>query len=133
MKIALKIKATRVNGGIWRHLRDSTKKLDVYMFKMQQALVKGIIPVARLADQLMTAKTLDLEQVQSMKKLSLEALSLLTHVNYEVNMQRSVLMKPDIGKEFSSPCSRLVPFTDSWFGDDLQSNLKILGMKIKLE
>lgn len=116
------VKATRVNGGIWRHLRDSTKKLDVYMFKMQQALVKGIIPVACLADQLMTAKTLDLEQVQSMKKLSLEALSLLTHVNYEVNMQRSVLMKPDIGKEFSSPCSRLVPFTDSWFGDGLQSN-----------
>ena len=117
-------KATRVNGGIWRRLRDSTKKRDVYMYKMQQALVKGIIPVARMADELMSAKSLDSEQVLSMKKLSLEALSLLTHVNYEVNMQRRFLMKPDIGRDYSALCSPLVPFTDFLFGDDLQKQLK---------
>ena len=44
----------------------------------------------------------DKEQLQELKKMGLEALSLLTHVNYEINMQRKQLMKTDIGKDYAT-------------------------------
>ena len=117
-------KPTRVNPGIWRKLQEPTQKRDVQLYKMQQALVKGILPVAQLTDLTMSEKRgLDKEGVQEIKQLGL-ALSLLTHVNYELNMQRKQLMKADKGKNFASLCSPHVPFTDMIFGDDLQKQLK---------
>ena len=80
----------------------------------------------------MSAKLLDSEHVQAVKKLSLEALSLLTHVNYEINVRPRSLMKPDIRREFASLCSPLVPFTDYLFGDDLQKKLKDIGDENKV-
>ena len=71
---------------------------------MQQALVKGIIPIAQVADTAMGAKSLNLDEIQIVKKRCLEALSLLTHVNNELNIQRRFLMKPNIGSEFGSLC-----------------------------
>ena len=57
-------KAACVNAGIfWSHLRERTKKRDLHLFKMQQASVKGIIPVARIADRMMSAKSLDSERI----------------------------------------------------------------------
>ena len=94
------------------------------MAKRQQALVKGIIPIAQVADTAMSAKSQNLDEIQLVKKRCLEALSFLTHVNYDLNIQRRFLMKPDIGSEFGSLCSPIVPFTDYLFGDDLQKHLK---------
>ena len=70
---------------------------------------------------------LDKEGLQLIKQFGLGALSLLTHVNYELNMQRKQLMKPDIGKDYAALCSPHVPFTDLLFGDDLQKQLKDIG------
>ena len=109
------VKPTRVNPGIWRRLREPTQKRDLQLFKIQQALVKGIIPIARLSDLSWTTtekKGLDQEGVQQIKQFGFHALSLLTHVNYELNMQRKQLMKPDIGRDYASLCSPYVPFTD---------------------
>ena len=117
---------TRVDAGIWRRLREHTKKRALHLFKMQQVeLVKGIIHVARITDKMMSAKSLDPEHVQAVKKLSLEALSPLSHENYEINIQRRFSMKPDIGPEFESHCSPLAPFTDYLFGDNLQNHLHL--------
>ncbi|PFX22060.1 Gag-Pol polyprotein [Stylophora pistillata] len=77
-------KPTRVNPGIWRKLRDHNKKSDAQMYKIQQALIKGIIPVLRMTDLSMTGN-LSNDQLQIMKKLGLEALSLLSHASYEIN------------------------------------------------
>ena len=98
-------KVTSCNTGIWRKLRENTRKRDLHMAKMQQALVKGIIPITQVPDTAMGAKSLDLDEIQLVKKRCLEALSLLTDVNYELNIQRRFLMKPDIGSEFGSLCS----------------------------
>jgi hypothetical protein len=66
------------------------------------------------------------------KRLVLESLSLLTHTNYELNIQRKLFMKPDIGKEYAAFCSPQVPFTDWLFGDDLQKQLKDIGDENKI-
>ena len=63
------VKPTRVNPGIWRKLREYTQKRDLQLYKMQQALVKGIIPVARLTDLTMSEKHgLDKEGRQLIKQ-----------------------------------------------------------------
>lgn len=97
-------KPTRVNPGIWRKFRDHTKKSDAQMYKIPQALIKGNIPVLRMADLFMTGN-LSNDQLQTMKKMDLEALSLLSHANYEVNVQRKQLTESDIGKDYTSLCS----------------------------
>ena len=125
-------KPPKVNPGIWRRLREYTKKRDLQFYKIQQALIKGILPVARIADKLMVAKSANAEECQEMKKLGLEAMSLLTHASYEINMQRRLLLKPDIGREYSALCSSQLPFTDLLFGDDLQKHLKDIGDQNKI-
>ena len=59
-------------------------------------------------------------------------MSLLTHASYEINMQRRLLLRPDIGKEYSALCSSQLPFTDFLFGDDLQKHLKDIGDQNKI-
>ena len=49
---------------------------------------------------------LDKEGMQLIKQFGLDALSLLTHVNYELNMQRKHLMKPDKLTHFFSAESK---------------------------
>ena len=46
---------------------------------------------------------------------------------YEINMQRRLLLRPDIGKECSALYSSQLLFTDFLFGDDLQKHLKDIG------
>ena len=59
------------------------------------------MPVARLTEK----KGLDKKGVQQIKQLGLDALSLPTHVNYELNMQRTQLMKPDIEGKTMPRCA----------------------------
>ena len=49
-------KPPRVNSGIWRQLKEYTKKRDIRVFKLQQALDKGIYPIARIIDMAMSFK-----------------------------------------------------------------------------
>ena len=78
------------------------------------------------------ANVLNAQECQDLKKFGLEAMSLLTHASYEINMQRRLLLRPDIGKEYSALCSSQLPFTDFIFGDDLQKHLKDIGDQNKI-
>lgn len=91
-------KPPKVNPGIWRRLREFAKKRDLQFYKIQQAFTKGILPLVCIVDQLMVAKSLTEQECQTMKKLGLEVMSLLTHASYETNMQQRLLLKPDTGK-----------------------------------
>ena len=124
-------KPPRVNPGIWQRLREPTKNRDIQFYKIQQALTKGILPVVRITDKLRQAKSINALECQDLKKLGLEALSLLTHASYE-NLQGRLLLRPDIGKEYSALCSSQLPFTDFLFGDDLQKHLKDIGDQNKI-
>ena len=61
-------KVARCNTGIWRKLRENMRKRDLHMAKMQQALVKGIIPISQVVDTAMGAKSLNLDEIQHVKK-----------------------------------------------------------------
>jgi len=67
-------------------LREPTKKRDLQFYKIPQALTKGILPVVRVTDKHMQAKSLNAEECQDLKKFGLQAMSLLNHSSYEINM-----------------------------------------------
>ena len=91
------------HAGIWRKLREQTQKRDLQLYNTQQA-----------TDLTMSEKhRLDKEGTQLIKQFGLDALSLLTLVNYEVNMQRKQLIKPEIGKDCAALCSPHVSFKTS--------------------
>jgi len=71
-----------MNPGFWRKLCEPTQKRDLQLFKIQQALVNGIIPIARLTDLSMTEKKgLDQEGVQQIKQFGIGVLSSLMYVH----------------------------------------------------
>jgi len=116
-------KPPKVNPGNWRRLREFTKKRDLQFYKIQQAIIKGILPVARIANKLMTAKSANTEECQEMKTLGLEATSLLTHASYEINMQRRLFLKPDIGREYSALCSSQLQFIQTYSLETTSRNI----------
>ena len=71
----------------------------------------------------MTAKSANTEECQEMKKLGLEATSLLTHASYEINIQRRLFLKPDIGREYSALCSPQLPFIQTYSLDTTSRNI----------
>ena len=78
----------------------------------------------------MTEKTLNAEQCKEVKKLGLEAMSLLTHVYSELNIHQRLLMKADIciGHYALQMCQSQI----SSLVMTCRNTLKILATKIKL-
>ena len=71
-----------VNLGIWRRPHNFTKKRDLQL-DPERYHVKTILPVTRLTD-INERKVLDAEKTQEIQQHGLDALALLTHLNYEL-------------------------------------------------
>ena len=61
-------KPPKVNPGIWRRLREFAEKRDLQFYKIQLAQTKGILPLARIVDQPMVAKSLTADECQCMNR-----------------------------------------------------------------
>ena len=127
-----KLMPTKLNPAIYRKVREFAAKRDGHLLKLQKALIKGIIPVARMTDMVLKQKSLGKEDIDKLKKLGLDALSLFAHTNYELNIQRKYLIKPELGPEYAALCSPDVPFTQWLFGDELFKQVQELGAENKL-
>ena len=57
------MKATKVNQGAYRKLKEYTRKRDMHFYKLQQSLLSGItVIITRIADMTKKSKTLDKSQ-----------------------------------------------------------------------
>lgn len=121
------LKVPQVNPGIYRKLREVTIKKDRYARHMQNALVKGMIPLARITDVLTTQNAVQGEDLQMLKKLAIDAMQFFAEANYELNIQRKMSMRNDIGQQYAALCSPQVAVTDWLFGDDLAKEMKEIG------
>ena len=73
------------------------------------------------------SKTLDTCETEQTRQLALDALSLCAHTNFNLNVQRKFLMKPDIGKDYAALCTSDQPQTEWLSGDNLSKFLKEIG------
>ncbi|XP_071797702.1 uncharacterized protein [Asterias amurensis] len=132
------LECTRVNPEIWSSLKPKTRSQDIKFQKVQQALLKGIIPVVGVINSLMSrpAATDPPTQVNPDFKVEitklLDAVAIIGHANQELNVRRRDLIKPDLNKQFSGLCSPHVPVTGFLFGDDLPQQCKDIQQTNKI-
>ena len=116
---------TRVNAEIWAKLQSHTRSVDIRLQKVQALLLKGIVPILQIANtQLSTEATAKDENHKEMTRQALDAISLLSQANQELNQRRRELIRPDLNEKYQQICAEHVPCTDHLFGDDLHKTLQ---------
>ena len=120
------LRVTKVNSEIWDIAQKQTRSMDARLQKVQESLVKGIIPLARLMGA--TGEVLGQEgQMPSpddlWKGLSNSVL-LIASATHDLNMCRRDLFKVDLDDTYKAICSSKQPVGLELFGDDLTERLK---------
>ena len=122
------LRVTKVNSEIWDIARKTTRSMDARLQKLQEALVKGLIPIARLAGIVGESLCKDPKNFTlSPKELwdSLTTSTLLTaSANHDLSMCRRDLFKADLDENYKAICSNKEPVAVELFGDDLTERLK---------
>ena len=102
----------RVNTEVWKTLQRRTKEMDISLQKVQLALHKGLIPLARVLTSLKDKKDKD------NLKLVLESLQLLALSSFTLSTGRRQGMAIDFFPQYRSLCATSRPFNEFLFGDD---------------
>ena len=118
---------TKVNQLIWDKLTSGTRSADVKLQNIQKLLVKGVIPLVKVADTLLQVitgeKTMPPEQ-ELFEQLT-DSIGLLTSANYSLNIRRRELITPDMNTDYQGlKSAKNVPLTTRLFGDDLEKTVE---------
>ena len=120
------LRVTKVNSEIWDIAQKTTRSMDVRFQKVQESLVKGIIPIARFMGT--TGEILEKEGTmpspdEFWKGLSNSVL-LVASATYELNMCRRDLFKVDLDDTYKAICSSKEPVGLELLAMTLQNDLK---------
>jgi len=115
----------KVNPEIWSKVRPETRSRDLKLQKIQNSILKAIMPLADLTDSLLTTKSkgADIDTNKAIKQL-LDSVALLTHANCDIHQRRRDLIRPDLNKSYQQICAEHVGVTGFLFGDDLPQKIK---------
>ncbi len=100
----------KVNAQIWDNVTPKTRSIDLKMQKVQKSLIKGI-----------TALCAGLDNISAQQQ---DTLALLANANFELNMLRRELIKPELNPKFNHLCKPTVKVTENLFGDNLPQQMK---------
>ena len=115
--------APRVNPRVWEGLRISAKANDTRLQKVQLAIAKGMTAVAH---------ALEGNEESDRSETLNDALALLAHGHYELNMARKESMRPDINPKLSHLIKDPVQHTKWLFGEELSKQVKELQEEQKM-
>ena len=107
------LRIPKVNAPIWDSLNSKTRSADLKLQRVQKSLIKGMI-----ANTQGVVTPTDSQQ---------DAFTCLANANFELNMMRRELIKPDLNMKYSQLCKPTVQVTENLFGDDLSKNIKDLS------
>jgi hypothetical protein len=102
------------------------------MQKLQAPVLKATLPLLQITHDLLKVKSNEMSVQQlDVKKLAtqaIDAISLLTHVNTELNFRRRDMLRPHLNKQFQQLCSPLTPMSTLLFGDNLADTIKSMSI-----
>ena len=109
---------------MWRQMQKQafTKKRDLRIMNVQNAVTKATFAILRVADSLLKNKKDN--NVDSELRNCMDAVFLLGHANTSMSLRGRELLKPILRNDFSALCDGNVPVTALLFGDDLAKALK---------
>ena len=101
------LKVTEVNLEIWDIAQRNTRSMDAKLQKMQETLIKGLVPLARLAGVIAEAtdEKSELPGKATLCDLASNSDLLVAAANYELNMCRGDMFKADLNEDFKAICS----------------------------
>ena len=114
-----------VNEEIWDLLPRRSRTVDLAFQRVQDTLIQGLSSLALLADRLV--KEVQGNKSQNMMEVlhhAMDSLVLLSQTNWNLNLKRRELIKPDLNPPFTRLCKPDIPPTTKLFGDDLSKHLK---------
>ncbi|KAK2551963.1 hypothetical protein P5673_026959 [Acropora cervicornis] len=128
---------TQVNHLIWDKLKHNTKSNDLKLQKIQANLLKRIIPIISVIEQLVKVEdniSPEILDIASLIKTATYSVVILGAVNFGINMQRHDNIKPELNADYKHLCSPTVLFTDFLLGDapDLSKQLKDIAEAAKV-
>ena len=120
--------APRLNECVWHVINKETRLRDSSIQNIQKTMVKGLLPIIKMADSLHAAtKGQDMPNAAVGLNQLIEGIGLLVSGHHSINLLRRELVKPDLHKDFKSICSTSNPVTADLFGDELPKKLKEIG------
>ena len=123
----------QTNSLLWAQFSDRTKIQDKRLQNQQKALVSASAIITKLFDKLVAAKgNPNNLQIPEMLSHANKSLMLLGDINFNMNMFRRNLMKPELKENYKKLCSESVPFTSELFGEDLAKLAKEIGETAKI-
>ena len=93
------------------------------MQRVQNTLLKAIIPIVKVVNQLMTNPN-GTDNDKAMVKHLMDSVALLGHTNCELVQRRRDLIRPDLNNNYQKLCSEHIKFTSWLFGDDLPKQVQ---------
>ena len=117
------LKVTKVNPEIWDIAQRHTRSTDAKLQKMQETLIKGLIPLARLAGIIAEATDGNsvLPDKTTLWNIASNAVLLVAAANHELNM-----FKTDLDEDFKAIRSSKQTVGGELFGDNLTERLKVV-------
>ena len=122
------LRVTKVNSEIWDIAQKTTRSMDARLQKVQESLVKDIIPIAKLMGTTgeVTEKEGAMPSPDELWKGLSESVLLIASAKHALNMYRRDLFKADLDDTYKAICSSKQPVGLELFGDDLTDRLKTL-------
>lgn len=115
------LQAPKVNPEICSKLKSNTKSKDIKIQKCQTKIVKGLISIAQLLDNLFEQRkqTGQSTQLDHNIQLALDSFQMICQANRELSLRRRELIRPDLIFQYRQLCSSQTEITTNLFGDDL--------------
>ena len=122
------LRVIKVNPEIWDIARKTTQSMDARLQKLQEALIKGFIPISRLAGRVGDSLGKDPQELVLTPEDLWECLPtsvlLIASANRDLNMCHTDLFKADLDENYKAICSKKKPVAAELFGDNLAEQLK---------
>lgn len=119
----------KMNKLVWDVMSQQSRTLDKKMQSIATSIVKAGVFLVKTMD--LTAKmekVIDKSEAdQSLTEVidgCNDSLALLGHANYQINMTRRDLLRPELKREYAHLCTRSLPVTKELFGDDISKTAK---------
>lgn len=117
--------APTVNRLIWSKLTVQTRSVDLKFQKTQKSFISGLNALMMLTQELLKVSQ---KQIQMDHKalitMAMESLALFLHGNYELNLRRREMIKPDLHRDYHPLCSASNPISELLFGDDISKEVR---------
>lgn len=121
----------KMNKLVWDVMTQQSRSLDRKMQMIATSIVKAGVFLAETMDK---AAKIEIKLTKIGKEGELNmpeiiegchsAIALMGHANYQVNMTRRDLLRPELKREYSHLCTHSLPVTKELFGDDVSKTAR---------